>query len=347
MPSRPDYRRVIYADVFATLWYCIGLQPGYQQAIEGYWTVTGGSDRHRESRSTDSKKYHVQAGDGIKNYLKDLWMAFILVVSDVEVYVGRLVTTVHHPDTNCTYVCRAIACVQNALLISASVTPFAQAAQNTSVAKDRQDTLGALLPAQNDCSGWTCDYNHQLYGAVWSFTLTLNCLAMLVSMLLMGYMLSVPNADMYMWASGRIRWLGLPALTTVLGTVVFMLAVSYSAGVFYGTNIYTAALFMFIGTVITGLVLVRACAPSNTCWEPDTAANTQGTQTGDADDAAQRIILVGGTVTELSVDIPSRGLSETSRVGSLVTPAQSQSEMDRPTPFARAASTELTQRRRS
>jgi hypothetical protein len=55
-------------------WETIVFSRDYQNAVRGYYTAAG--KRHPEKPAEAA----IRAGKGIKEYLKDLWMAFILVV---------------------------------------------------------------------------------------------------------------------------------------------------------------------------------------------------------------------------------------------------------------------------
>lgn len=68
--------------VLDAAWERIVLQKRYLEVLEGYWTVTGASDAYKNGTCNRSKEYHTTAGKAIKDYLKDLWNNFILVVSN-------------------------------------------------------------------------------------------------------------------------------------------------------------------------------------------------------------------------------------------------------------------------
>jgi hypothetical protein len=78
-----------------------------------------------------------------------------------------------------------------------------------------------MIPEKTDCYYEVlCKYDHVMFGALWSLALTLNCFALTVATLLLGYMLAVPDVRVYHWATKQadMQYLGIPALLTVLGT---------------------------------------------------------------------------------------------------------------------------------
>jgi hypothetical protein len=125
--------------------------------------------------------------------------------------------------------------LQNALLIAASTTPFSQAATQAATARTQLAAAGALMPVSNS-STFPIWYNHQTFGIMWTVTLSFSCFALTVSMLLLGYMLSIPEEGMYDWATEKAEhgYLGHPAVLTIAGTLMFILSVNYSAAVYYG-----------------------------------------------------------------------------------------------------------------
>lgn len=61
-------------EVCSKVWECVVLKEAYQDAVDGY-LIAAGEDVETQHENGKS------AGRGIKHYLKDLWTAFILVVS--------------------------------------------------------------------------------------------------------------------------------------------------------------------------------------------------------------------------------------------------------------------------
>jgi hypothetical protein len=98
------------------------------------------------------------------------------------------------------------------------------------------------------------------FGVFWSVTLGLNCFGMTISMLLLGYMLAVPDSMMHTFADDAARkgFLGYPASLTLLGTVSFMLSVCYSAFIFYGLSAFMAILAIFVGVFIAAIAGSKA-----------------------------------------------------------------------------------------
>jgi hypothetical protein len=150
----------------------------------------------------------------------------------------------------------ARACMlQNALLITASITPFSQAATQASTARG-QSVVGAMMPDQNRTWLATApvEYHHQAFGALWAITLSFSCVALTVSMLLLGYMLAVPDESVYTWAiqNGEKNHLALPAKFTLLGTLMFIFSVAYSAAVYYGLWVIPPVVLIFLFGLMAG-----------------------------------------------------------------------------------------------
>jgi hypothetical protein len=148
--------------------------------------------------------------------------------------------------------------MQNALLIAASMTPFSQAATQASTARG-QESAGALLPDPKQCNGATagvCTYYYTVFGILWAVTLSFNCFGLAMAMLLLGYMLAVPDIGIYKWAveMSNQRWLGLPAFFTLAGTLMFIISVNYSAAVYYGLAATVTMAGIFAVAIVTGLI---------------------------------------------------------------------------------------------
>jgi hypothetical protein len=243
-----------------------------------------------------------EAGKGIKAYFKDLWMAFILVVSGSNGYQGKgqgrksvcssVATAVEFrvnltpppcpkllppkredpgswngvpisgnglPDNDVPALIMVLcgcALLQDALLIASPMTPFSQAATQAATARDGNSTA-VMMPTMASCipgesENWRCAYSHVTFGVFWSVTLGLNCFGMTISMLLLGYMLAVPDSMMHKFADKAAKqgFLGYPATLTLLGTVSFMLSVCYSAFIYYGLVAFIAILAIFVGVTI-------------------------------------------------------------------------------------------------
>jgi len=147
---------------------------------------------------------------------------------------------------------------QDALLIASSITPFSQAATQAQTARDATVPF-LMMPNAASCSptgsASLCAYHHDIFGLLWSVTVSLNCFALSISMLLLGYMLAVPDDRIPDWAGEMAKKgnLGYPAASTLLGTAAFMVAVWYSAFIYYGWQACICVGAIFIGALSAGV----------------------------------------------------------------------------------------------
>jgi hypothetical protein len=152
--------------------------------------------------------------------------------------------------------------MQDALLIAASITPFSQAATQASTARTPSGNvtyLGALLPHPADCKDEAvCTYRYTTFGVLWTLTLGMSIYSLAVSMLLLGSLVAQPDQHVHEWATGLPReYLSLPAMTALAGTATFIIAVGYSAAVYYGRwAAVTAGIigFLVVVTVVVDLI---------------------------------------------------------------------------------------------
>jgi hypothetical protein len=134
-----------------------------------------------------------------------------------------------------------------------------------------------MMPSEASCTSSLCYYNHRIFGLLWASTLGFNCLALTISMLLMGYLLAVPDENVLVWAREQLmyRRLGLPATATLLGTAAFVSSIVYTTAVFYDWPAFTAILFIFMWAIAAGFAgtLQFRYKPHKPLWQANWPAH--------------------------------------------------------------------------
>lgn len=191
------------------------------------------------------KKKENPAAAALKDWLKDLWTVFGLVVraaacsmhteSKDRSYEVLLVTT-----TYCD--------VQNALLVSTSITPF--------LATPTFPTCEGYAPFAADA-----DTRKAIYGILWTLTIGLNCVSLLTTVLCLGYLLAIPPTEKDMkkyWTRTGRYFASAPAFATVVGAVCLIVALTHTA---IALHCWPGAAAAVVSVAFAGVVVtVTQCA---------------------------------------------------------------------------------------